>query len=158
MKTITDYYAKDHDRLDGIFKEFQSSKKKDIDTTRKLYHEFRVGLQRHIVWEEEILFPLFEEKTGMTGRGPTEVMRNEHAQIGSFLDAIRDRLLKGDTATDDLESGLLQVLKMHNDKEETILYPMIDRVTSEEEKERIFKQMESLPPEKYSVCCPRHHA
>ena len=28
------------------------------------WKEFKIGLQRHIVWEESVLFPRFEHKTG----------------------------------------------------------------------------------------------
>ena len=48
---------------------------------KECFEKFKFGLHRHIAWEEEILFPLFEEKTGMTDGGPTFVMREEHRQI-----------------------------------------------------------------------------
>jgi len=107
----------------------------------RAFQEFKAGLERHIVWEEEILFSVFENKTGMTG-GPTQVMRWEHQQIRGFLEAIAGKLAAGTDATGDDEAGLLAVLGPHNHKEENILYPMIDQVNDGAERTKIFAEME----------------
>jgi len=44
------------------------------------------------VWEEELLFPMWEEKTGMIEDGPTPVMRFEHDQIKQLLDTIHQKV------------------------------------------------------------------
>jgi regulator of cell morphogenesis and NO signaling len=54
-----------------------SSKRPTPENAIKNFEEFKAGLEQHIVWEEEILFPSFEQKFGLPG-GPTEVMRWEH--------------------------------------------------------------------------------
>lgn len=143
--------AEDHDRLDNIFKEFRKIKNTDKNQAKNLFHEFKTGLQRHIVWEEEILFPLFEHKTGMKDSGPTAVMRMEHRTIKDFLANIHHNI--GKDETQDVEDQLIEVLTEHNNKEESILYPWIDDSASEEEKEDIFSKMRDLPPEKYNRCC-----
>lgn len=50
---ILEFMGKDHNRLDGIFKEFRTVKNKDYSRAKGLFHEFKIGIQRHIVWEEE---------------------------------------------------------------------------------------------------------
>ena len=154
MNKVFDFMAQDHDRLDGIFKEFREVKNNDLKKAKSYFHDFKIGLQKHIVWEEEILFPIFENKTGMFETGPTAVMRMEHRQIKEFLEKIHDQILKGETSKiDELEKGLIEVLTTHNQKEENILYPWIDDSISETEKEEVFTQMKNLPPEKYDQCC-----
>ena len=154
MNKVFDFMAQDHDRLDGIFKEFRGIKVQDLKKAKSFFHDFKIGLQKHIVWEEEILFPIFENKTGMFETGPTAVMRMEHRQIKEFLEKIHDRILKGETKEiDELEKGLIEVLTAHNLKEESILYPWIDDSLSETEREAVFTQMKNLPPEKYNQCC-----
>lgn len=153
---ILEFMGKDHDRLDDLFKEFLRLKEEDLRRARPLFHEFKTGLQRHIVWEEEILFPIFEERTGMRESGPTAVMRQEHRQIKDFLERIHNTLLKADTQTDPLQKGLLEVLSAHNQKEEDILYPWIDHALSEVEIKEALDRMERLPPEKYNQCCQSH--
>ena len=124
-QTVSGYYGKDHDRLDDLFKNFQTLKRSDFAKAKENFRDFKFGLQRHIVWEEQVLFPVFEKKTGMR-LGPTEVMRKEHRLIGAFLEAIHQKVKVRDPNTDTEEANLLEVLGQHNRKEELILYPAID--------------------------------
>jgi iron-sulfur cluster repair protein YtfE (RIC family) len=141
MNKIMEFMSEDHDRLDEIFNSFQKLKVQDLEQGKKLFAEFNSGLQRHIVWEEEILFPAFEEQTGMKGAGPTAVMRIEHHQIKGFMEKIHQLLQKQDNRTGDAEEGLIRVLTSHNQKEETVLYPWIDRSISEEERKEMIAKM-----------------
>ncbi|MBI2082180.1 MAG: hemerythrin domain-containing protein [Deltaproteobacteria bacterium] len=153
MTSITDYYAKDHDRLDGLFKTFQSTKRTDFGRAKVAFVEFKFGLQRHIIWEEDILFPFFEQKTGMRDGSPTAVMRMEHREIRDALESIHAKVAKKDPNSDESEERLVTVLTQHNVKEEEILYPAIDRLLTDQEKETVFKRMEDIPPERYETCC-----
>ena len=153
QETITHYYETDHDRLDELFKKFQALKRSDYPKAKEHFKEFKFGLQRHIVWEEEILFPLFEQKTGMTHGGPTEVMRQEHRLIGKYLEDIHQKVKIANPESDDDENMLLNTLSMHNQKEEQILYPAIDRSLVDNERERVFTTMKNTPEEKYKKCC-----
>jgi len=139
--SISDHYGEDHDRLDELFHRFQTLKSSDRESAVRAFQEFKTGLEQHIVWEEEILFPAFEHKTGMTD-GPTQVMRWEHQQIRAFLEAIAGKLAAGANTIADDEAGLLAVLESHNHKEENILYPMIDQVTDGAERAKMFAEME----------------
>lgn len=146
--------GEDHDRLDRIFEEFRKTKSAEKDKVKALFHDFKTGLTRHIVWEEEILFPVFENKTAMQGLGPTAVMRTEHRRIKELLEKMHERIIKGGADNlHQLENELLDVLVAHNDKEENILYPWIDNSVSDKEKEEMLTKMRNLPPEKYSQCC-----
>lgn len=127
--TVSVFMSRDHDRLDVIFAE--AGQAGDASAAGARFGEFDRDLRRHIEWEEEILFPVFEERTGMVDSGPTAVMRMEHDQIARLLDAIALRISEGDA------SGLLEdlaaVLRAHNTKEEMILYPWMDEQLSAEE-------------------------
>ncbi len=154
MKTVLSFMSEDHDRLDNCFREYRSKKETDLNTAKSSYHDFKIGLQRHIVWEEEILFPIFEQKTGMYEMGPTAVMRMEHYQIKHYLEQIHDKISADEiNGVSELENALLEILTVHNDKEENILYPWIDRETEEQEREDAFTKMKNLHPEKYNRCC-----
>jgi len=156
QKTITTFYEKDHDRLDDLFKTFQTSKRSDFAKAKEAFKEFKVGLQRHIVWEEELLFPIWEEKTGMIEDGPTPMMRHEHSQIKQLLDAIHQKLEGQNLDTDQDEQALLQLLGSHNRKEERALYPAIDNVISPDECARVFSDMNTIPEDRYNACCSQH--
>lgn len=129
MGAISDFMSGDHDRLDAILAEF--SAEKDAEKARAAFSQFDAGLRTHIDWEEEILFPRFEERTGMRDSGPTAVMRMEHEEIKQHLQRISETI--GKSESDIAVSALLHVLSAHNHKEENILYPWLDQSLSEEE-------------------------
>lgn len=156
MQNVTQYYEEDHDRLDGLFQAYQRQKRTDFPKAKEAFAEFKMGLQRHIVWEEDILFPLFEQKTGMRDMGPTVVMRREHLQIGAALEVIHQKVREGDPNADEDEKILLEILSAHNDKEENMLYPAIDRLITQEETGQVFEKMKQVPKERYATCCGGH--
>ena len=155
MKTaeaIREYFARDHDRLDDLFKQFQALKRSDYPKAKGFFKAFKIGLQRHIVWEEDILFPLFEGKTGLTG-GPTDIMRMEHRQIKKHLEEIHDKVRIQYPESDEAEQALLYVLSLHNNKEEKVLYPAIDQHMTDQDRADVFAAMEKVPEERYHRCC-----
>ncbi len=156
QKTISEFYEQDHDRLDELFKTFQKLKRADSAKAKEAFKEFKFGLQRHIVWEEDVLFPLWEVKTGMSEGGPTFVMRAEHRQIGQQLEAIHGKVADQNPDSDQEEQMLLELLGSHNMKEERVLYPAIDQLTSAEERETVFQNMKNIPEERYKLCCGQH--
>ncbi len=155
-QTITALYEKDHDRLDDLFKTFQTSKRSDFAKAKEAFKAFKVGLQRHIVWEEELLFPTWEEKTGMIEDGPTPVMRFEHEQIKKLLESIHQKVEQQNLESDQEEQALLNLLGSHNRKEEKALYPAIDNVTNADERATLFTNMNSIPEDRYNACCSDH--
>ena len=156
QKTICEFYEQDHDRLDELFKTFQKMKRSDFAKAKEAFKAFKFGLQRHIVWEEDLLFPLWEKETGMSEGGATSVMRAEHRQIGQHLEAIHDKVAEQNPDSDQEEQALVDLLGSHNLKEERVLYPAIDQLTSAEERETVFLNMNDIPEERYKLCCGQH--
>ncbi len=139
--TIAAFYAVDHDDIDRLLDEFRASRGGGQPAALALYREFKARLERHIGWEEDILFPLYERLSGMVDNGPTVVMRSEHRTITALLDSIDTTLGQGKASIDADEAELLEVLAAHNWKEENILYPLIDRQVSVAEREAVFARM-----------------
>jgi iron-sulfur cluster repair protein YtfE (RIC family) len=152
-KTVREFFEQDHDRLDELFKAFQQLKRSDFTKAEQTFKDFKAGLQRHIVWEEDLLFPLWEKKTGMSDSGPTPAMRNEHRQIEEQLEAIYRKVENRNVDCDQEEQGLLNLLGSHNRKEERALYPAIDQIASAEEREAVFLKLANIPEERYKLCC-----
>jgi regulator of cell morphogenesis and NO signaling len=145
--------AQDHDRLDQLLDTYRRLKRKDFAAAKQAFREFKFGLQKHIIFEETVLFPLFEDKSGMRGYGPTVVMRAEHRQIGALLEALHDKVRRQDVESEREEEELRQALFLHNQKEENVLYPTLDRLTTEEERAKAFQKFQTLPEEAYRTCC-----
>jgi len=144
-RTITEFLQADHRRLDAIYADFRG----DVDSgnmeeAAKKFREFDLGLRRHIQVEEDILFPVFEEKTGMTDAGPTFVMRMEHQEIKETMERILGNADSGDQAkAREGAEMLLQVLSEHNMKEEHILYPESDAFLMNAEREEVIKKAQT---------------
>ena len=147
MTTISGFMRADHARLDTTFEEFKRLGNDEIDRGKSLFFDFNAGLRRHIIWEEDILFPIFERATGMHDSGPTEVMRMEHRQIKQILEEIKEKVTAGIlVGIQEAENGLLEVLGSHNQKEENILYPAIDQLSDEEQTEQVISRMADMAP------------
>jgi len=153
---IKSYFEADHDRLDLVFRRFQGLKRESYPDAKPYFKVFFKGLKRHIVWEEDVLFPIFEQKMGLKDEGPTFVMRQEHRRIGEFLNRIHEKVRQADVSSDDDEEMLIEVLEAHNFKEEQVLYPALDQMLTEDETAQIFMQMEMIPAERYETCCGSH--
>lgn len=141
MGEITDFMGRDHRRLDSLFREFQQAKARDPRTAKPAFSEFKARLKKHIAWEEEILFPLFEKQSGMQAGGPTSVMRIEHREIEACLEKIQGRLDRGTADTGEWERRLTEVIASHDQKEEQVLYPWIDESVEAGEKKAAIERM-----------------
>lgn len=143
-RTISTMFDEDHDRLDALFKSFQTLKRTDFPKAKSVFLEFKTGLQRHVAWEEEVMFPLWEKKSGMTGGGPTIVMRREHQEIQDCLESIYRKVQVQNLETDHEEEILLDLVDRHYMSEEEVLYPEMDHLISPEEREAALRAMEKI--------------
>jgi regulator of cell morphogenesis and NO signaling len=141
--SIKESLTGDHDRLDDLLESFQEWKAKDFGKAKGLLTEFRLGLDRHLRWEEAILFPLLEQKTGQTDLSNT--LRGEHEEIREWLAALGQKVEEDDAACDYEEEMLVEELGGHNAREEYAVYPELDKLLSDEEKERVFEAMAAVP-------------
>lgn len=83
----------------------------------------------HLYTEEEVLFPPLEA-SGLTM--PVFVMRREHGQMWPLLQDLA-AACKSEAPVDALQGDcreLLQLLQIHNPKEEQILYAAADRLAA----------------------------
>lgn len=144
MQSISEFMRKDHNRLDELFKRYNVFKNSDPIKAKEIFFEFKYGLQKHILWEEEILFPLFENKTGMSYIEPTFVLKIEHEKIKHYLAEMSIKLENSNNQTDDFENILNNILFAHNYKEENIIYSMIDDFVNAEELSELFLKMKGL--------------
>lgn len=128
MSTLGSYLTDDHHACDDLFAAAENAvATADWPLAEESFARFRAGMRRHFNMEEEVLFPAFEEQTGMRG-GPTFVMRSEHQQMNILLTEMAEALRRRDgTAYLGRSETLLMLMRQHNMKEENILYPMSER-------------------------------
>ena len=100
-------------------------------------------MERHFQMEETVIFPTFEEISGMR-QGPTQVMRMEHQQMRNLLARMSEAVSNGDPE-EILEVGetMMILMQQHNVKEEGILYPMVDQHLASY-REDLFERMDAV--------------
>ena len=150
--SIADYFEKDHDRLDQLYRDYLQLKHIHFANARENFISFKHGLERHITWEEEILFPIFQRKTGIVD-GPVAVMEEEHRQILDMLERINAKLQNNDSSSNRLEHDLIVILGHHNVQEENVLYPVLDHLLTQDEKANVVQQLKDFAEDSCEACC-----
>ncbi len=128
METIRDCMTGDHRACDDAFATAeQAVAAGNWKAAGAAFEALSEAMLAHLAAEEEILFPAFEARTGMT-MGPTRVMRGEHAQMRELLAAAGEALAAQDAEDYAGNAETLLILtQQHNMKEENVLYPMCDQ-------------------------------
>ncbi len=124
--SLTEFFTADHRRCDALWTEVESAAGGgDAEDTVAAWTRFDEAMRAHLDMEEQVLFPAFDERSGMSGAGPTMVMRAEHDQMREVLRVMGNAALAGDYE-ELLDQGdtLLMLIGQHNVKEENMLYPM----------------------------------
>ncbi|NHZ65797.1 hemerythrin domain-containing protein [Massilia sp. CCM 8694] len=129
MDTIGSYLEADHVRCDALFADARRAVRKGLwREAGNCFAAFCHALERHLLIEERIVFPAFENAIGAAS-APTAAMRSEHLRIRGVAQRLSNALRERDTEAFLNHADTLGiVLYQHSEKEEGVLYPMIERV------------------------------
>ena len=155
MNTATQNLENDHVyilRLTDIMLamvEKRSTDTNHFELVTNLIRNFADGL--HHAKEEDLLFPLLEEKGFSPENGPVAVMLHEHEQGRNYVKGASNGIedfKKGNAEAlqsiyDNL-SAYATLLKGHIDKENNILFKMADQVFSNEEQQELLIQFADI--------------
>ena len=127
MNTISSFLTSDHRACDNEFANLENAiASQDWEEAKNQFEKFSLDLTHHFDMEEKVMFPAFEEVTGMT-QGPTMVMRMEHSQMRNILDDLKSDIEKKDkNHFFGVSESLMMLMQQHNMKEEQMLYKMAD--------------------------------
>lgn len=143
MSNIKEFMTQDHRDCDEIFVQMEEAVASKSDEALVKFESFGDALTSHFKMEEMVLFPMFEQKTGMS-EGPTQVMVMEHEQMRELLSKMQDSLESNDNDKFfGLSETLMILMQQHNMKEEQMLYTMIDQHLGEDS-DHIISRMRSL--------------
>ena len=129
MESISSFMQQDHVVIDAIAERaVTAAEARDWAGLAREGTEFLRRLRRHIDAEEKVLFPAFEQRTGMSAAGPSVVMRVEHEQMKPILAQMDAAVAAQDgPGYQRASKALLDILVPHNQKEEHMMYPMLDQ-------------------------------
>ncbi len=127
MDTISSFLTSDHRACDEEFANLENAiASQDWEESQMQLEKFSSDLVHHFDMEEKVMFPVFEEVTGMT-QGPTMVMRMEHSQMRGILEDLKADIEKKDkNHFFGVSESLMMLTQQHNMKEEQMLYRMAD--------------------------------
>ena len=147
MTSLQQFMGGDHRHCDDLFYAAEEAARAgDADACRAAFASFDRSVRQHLDVEEQLLFPRFEDATGMR-MGPTVVMRGEHDEFRELLLQMQQQLDQ-----DDLQGFLgnadtfLILMQQHNLKEENVLYPMMDQALAAQREQLINELQHTLEP------------
>ncbi|MGH9932251.1 MAG: hemerythrin domain-containing protein [Pyrinomonadaceae bacterium] len=141
-----------HQRLDELFLEHQRALLRlNLKAATAALDAYEAELLAHMRDEEELMIPLYRERAEAPVGGAAEIFLGEHDKLRQYLALFKDELAKLATF-DDLERGVLflldsqhlfkRLLVHHDNREKKMLYPLLNQVTTELERESLFAQLE----------------
>lgn len=134
-----------HDRLNELFHRHQEAVLLfDVELSSETLDAYERELVEHMRFEEDALFPIYERAMPIAGGG-IDLFRKEHQKLLRYVNGIRksfETLRPRDSGGSariidllDFEARFKSLLTHHDLRERNILYPVLDRVATEEEKE-----------------------
>ncbi len=143
MATIVEFMTAAHRHCDeGLASAEEAVSKENWSDASGKWAEFEAEMALHFAREEKVLFPSFEETTGMT-EGPTAVMRMEHEQMRNLFSQLTEAVGAQDGSRFlGISETLMVLIQQHNMKEEQMLYPMCDRALADAD--RIISEIEAF--------------
>ena len=143
MPTIAEFMTDGHKACDYKFADAEEAAlADDWGKAAAAFNAFRDDMLRHFRMEEDVLFPALKSAGGPSG--PVHIMLMEHAQIKELLKQMGAAVERKDAQEyGGLSETLLMVMQQHNNKEENILYPIMDEILGSE-RESLFGQMKAV--------------
>ena len=145
-----------HQWLDQMFLAHQTALfSLNVTAAHTRLKEYERNLCLHIDDEDNLLIPIYDARTSDVPGGAVELFTGEHEKIKHFLAEFHD-LLNGLPALRELplKHGIIKLfdretiykglLEHHHAREQNILFPWLDKVTSIEEKQTLLGQCASL--------------
>ncbi len=144
-----------HARLDELFLAHQRALLRlDLKTAFSALEIFETELIAHMQDEEELMIPLYGERTEAPVGGATSIFLGEHDKMRQYLVLFKEEMTKL-AAKKDLEREVIwlldsqhlfkRLLVHHDTREKKMLYPLLDQVTTKEERDGLFALLKSRP-------------
>jgi hemerythrin-like domain-containing protein len=140
-----------HEKLNDLFLSHQEALLElDIEKAERRLMAFKQELLAHMEMEEQILLPIYQRAGRVTG-GPSEFFTGEHARMREFIERFEQMLAQLSICAENIKREIIklfdeearfkQLVEHHDAREETILYPTLDKITGEQERIALLKKL-----------------
>lgn len=157
-------YIKDlkrvHDLIDEMFFDHQKALLHfEFVKALMLLETYEAVLLRHMQDEELTLLPVYAERAVVSGAGSPKLFFDDHAKMRSYVEVFKQKTseLQGEPDVDrpllqllDREAFYLRLCSHHDKRETEFLYPILEKLLSEDEKRSIMSQID-LDPHRASI-------
>jgi hemerythrin-like domain-containing protein len=145
-----------HEWLDGLFLAHQTALLSlDIREAEGCLGIYEANLLLHIKDEEELLIPTYGAHVSDIPGGAVELFTGEHKKLLGFIGEFHEALTQLRCETNlELKHGIILLLDReamykgllghHHEREHNVLFPWLDRLTSETERKKLLEQCASL--------------
>lgn len=141
-----------HRELDELFFQHQRAlMRNEIERAEDLLAEYSRNLLAHMRDEEGVMLPIYEERVQAPVGGAVDIFISEHEKLRQFL-ALFVQEIDKIRQMDDVERGVLflldsqhlfkRLLVHHDTREKKMLYPLLDQVTTEAEREELLARLQ----------------
>jgi DUF438 domain-containing protein len=133
METIKQKMQQSHSHGDRLFLHAEELvENNNWDAAQEALMNFKRELLHHFNMEELVLFPELEEKTGHIFM-PAQMMQSEHVHMRALLsDMVKTVEEQNREDYLGLSETMLIMMQQHNIKEESIIYPISDRLLAQQ--------------------------
>lgn len=139
-----------HERLTELFLRHQEALiQLDIESAMERLELYRRELAAHMKAEEELLLPVYSRAGAIPG-GPPEFFTGEHQRMREFLARLVAALQEMKTGRANLtrrviklfddEAAFKNLVDHHDQRERSIFFPALDRVTTEAERRELIER------------------
>lgn len=146
-----------HHALDEMFLLHQEALvDMDLSLAASRLREFETSLLAHMKSEEKLLLPVYA-RAGRIAGGSREMFTGEHKKLLEFISRFYRRLEEMTDSPADMKRRVIELLddearfkllmEHHDSREQSILYPTLDNITTAEEKRDLLARcLESAEP------------
>ena len=142
--------------LDKVCLKLESKEKVDSEHLEQILEFIRIFADKcHHGKEEDLLFPEMEKSGIPKEGGPIGVMLLEHSNGREYVRGMSEAIAKykgnePDASPKFVENArsYIALLSQHINKENTVLFPMAERVLSQKQKEELLRGFERLEQER----------
>ncbi|MEA2038133.1 MAG: hemerythrin domain-containing protein [Nanoarchaeota archaeon] len=132
--SVTGLLVQDHERIESLLDDFKKTKHKQTKKKVQIFNELAETLRRHFN-QEAILYSKYKHLTGEI-LPILQTVHNEHIEMNEHIERIGNAIRSEDDNVD--TSGFFALLVRHRNIEERNLYPELDNVLSDKEKEEVY--------------------
>ena len=107
MNEVLKIMNDDHQKLEDLFSQLLSALETNHSNSGSIFSRFKQTLQKHFIWEEKVLFHLFEKRAGLSSVDTIFVLRNEHHQINKMFVAKIENMISENRFTISLNQAFI---------------------------------------------------